>query len=250
MSKAARSTFEFTGQSTGRAAGRSLDPSVRSPSRWAARLALAFGALGGVAGCTAATTTTPSGEAVEATSSSHADSGATTTASVEQNSAFCYTPGRFAQVDANQVRDTTTGLVWEVAMRAPAFWAEAAATCEHAGMRLPSFSEWVAVMPVAQVNSALKDGSGGTPTCSPPLGMYVAPFDQAAMPTTIEDLGGVGGGFAGLWTKDADPSRTASEARFTVDLSWGGGDPWDVAQGSEAPMESTGETGNAYRCVK
>jgi hypothetical protein len=152
---------------------------------------------------------------------------------------YCSIPGRFSRVDATRVRDESTGLTWETAMRAPATWAEASSTCSGIGMRLPSYAEWSAVMPVEQVNSAFNAGTG-TPTCSPPRDMYVAPFDQVAMPTTVQELGGAGG-FASLWTQDADPSEST---HYTVDLSWGDGDPWLVTKGY------VDIASNAYRCVE
>jgi hypothetical protein len=138
----------------------------------------------------------------------------------------CYEPGRFVSAGTNLVRDTKTGLIWDVAMRAPAQWTVASTTCDNLGMRLPTFGEWRGVTLVGDSNT-------GTATCQ--KGTF--PFDQAAMPTTNTD---VGNGM--LWTSQVEPGFSGY---VYVAYLMGAAPTWIVNESDEKTTMS-----HPYRCVK
>jgi hypothetical protein len=88
----------------------------------------------------------------------------------------CDVPGRFLAVAGNLAEDTTTGLKWDRSTRSPDTWTNASATCNAAGLRLPTMYEWSTVV--------ILNPDAGNGGCA----VNPTPFDQAAMPTTSADL--------------------------------------------------------------
>jgi hypothetical protein len=89
----------------------------------------------------------------------------------------CSTPGRFTSVSDALVLDTSTGVMWDRTMRAADTWINASSICAGAGLELPTLSQWQGVIISSQ----------SAQTCNP-AEINPAPFDQAAMPTTLADL--------------------------------------------------------------
>ena len=143
------------------------------------------------------------------------------------NTCNCYVPGRFVSAGTNLVKDTTTGLVWESAMRNPATYPTASTTCDGIGMRLPTYAEWQSVLLLSIQN---------TTNCS----LGAVPFDQAAMPTSTAELGGTS--VANLWTGDAEPGFPGYVYVVFLGVS---GNQWGTSKTDAATT-----TKIPYRCVK
>jgi hypothetical protein len=145
----------------------------------------------------------------------------------------CYVPGRFIAVAGNLVEDTTTGLKWDRSTRAPDTWTNASATCNAAGLRLPTMSEWSSVI--------ILNPDAGAGGCS----VDPTPFDQAAMPTTTGDLACSTGSVTAcnVWSSQAESGNIGY---VLVGVIQGSAGDWRFLQSDD---RTTGIT-VPFRCVE
>jgi hypothetical protein len=145
-------------------------------------------------------------------------------------------PGRFTAATSTLALDTTTGLTWDRSMRSADTWTSASAICNAAGMRLPTRTEWSAV--------ALLSPTAGTSDGPNACQLNPAPFDQAAMPTLMSELG-CSGSLCDIWTGEPEPGFVGYVyvMQFfapSIGGAWGTGASDDATTGISHP----------YRCVK
>jgi hypothetical protein len=136
--------------------------------------------------------------------------------------------GRFTRAAPGFVLDTSTGLTWDVNMRAGATWADATNICAAAGtgMRIPTFAEWTGIMMLTACENA------------------PSPFDEAAMPESSTTSGAFGT-VTNLWTPQPEPGQGIQNVIMVgVSQPAASGQPWTTFG-----TDNNASTPHPYRCV-